>query len=83
MGRVEELMAEVVDILAADPERKVDPCAWEQLLGYKRGGSCSVCTDFTELACSDCRMNFKTTVYVCSDPGCRDEHELKCYGCKP
>ena len=44
---------------------------------------CHVCGTQTLLACSDCRINFQATVYVCSKPACRDEHERKCYGSKP
>lgn len=41
---------------------------------------CSVCGDATDLCCSDCRINFQTTIYVCRKPACRDEHGIKCYG---
>jgi hypothetical protein len=44
---------------------------------------CHVCGEQTLLACSDCQINFGATVYVCSKPSCRDEHERKCYGSKP
>lgn len=44
---------------------------------------CHVCGEQTLFACSDCRINFAATVYVCTKPACRDEHERKCYGCKP
>jgi|SRR5215831_1358719 len=39
---------------------------------------CSVCGDATDLACSDCRIDFQTTIHVCKKPSCRDEHEWKC-----
>lgn len=41
---------------------------------------CHVCGEQTLWACSDCRINFATTIYVCQKPACRDEHELKCIG---
>ena len=37
---------------------------------------CSVCGQPTNLACSDCRIDFQTTIYVC--PSCIDRHEEKC-----
>lgn len=39
---------------------------------------CTICGDQTLLACSDCRIDFQTTVYVCRKPCCRDAHEEKC-----
>jgi hypothetical protein len=39
---------------------------------------CSVCGTPTGLACSDCRIDLQTTVYVCQSADCRDEHEKKC-----
>jgi hypothetical protein len=39
---------------------------------------CHVCGETTLLACSDCRIDFGVTVYVCKRPACRDEHEAKC-----
>src|SRR5690349_5759542 len=39
---------------------------------------CSVCGDATDLACSDCRIDFQTSVYVCRKPECRDQHETRC-----
>lgn len=39
---------------------------------------CSICNDATLYACSDCRIDLATTVYVCSKSSCRDLHELKC-----
>lgn len=44
---------------------------------------CHVCGDKTDLACSNCAINFLATVHVCSKSSCRDEHERKCYGDKP
>ncbi len=41
---------------------------------------CHVCLESTGMGCSDCRMNFGATVYVCGGRECRDSHELKCYG---
>jgi hypothetical protein len=39
---------------------------------------CHVCGEQTLWACSDCRINLGTTVYVCQKAKCRDEHEKKC-----
>jgi hypothetical protein len=50
--------------------------ALEQQLESER--TCSVCSTATEYACSDCRIDFRTTIYVCARPQCRDEHESKC-----
>ena len=41
---------------------------------------CHVCGDQTFLACSDCRINFTATVWVCKKSSCRDEHEKLCAG---
>lgn len=41
---------------------------------------CHICGQQTLLACSDCRINFGVTVYVCSNSKCRDTHESKCLG---
>jgi len=37
---------------------------------------CSVCKHPTSLACSDCRIDLQTTVYVC--PTCRRHHDEVC-----
>jgi hypothetical protein len=37
---------------------------------------CHVCGSQTLYACSDCRIDFGVTIYVC--PKCRDQHEQKC-----
>lgn len=39
---------------------------------------CHVCGDSTELCCSDCKIDFGASVYVCHKPECRDKHEEKC-----
>ena len=39
---------------------------------------CSICSAKTNLACSNCRMDLNTTVYVCHAPKCRDAHEENC-----
>lgn len=44
---------------------------------------CHVCGSPTSLCCSDCRINFDASVYVCSKAACRDAHDLKCYGDSP
>ena len=41
---------------------------------------CSECGRKTEFACSDCKMDFGETIYLCKDSLCRDKHEIK-YGC--
>ena len=41
---------------------------------------CSVCKSVTDEACSDCRIDLSTTVYVCHARQCRNEHEKKCPG---
>ena len=43
-----------------------------------RTGKCTICGKPTELACSDCQIDLRTTVYVCSTYECRKEHEQKC-----
>lgn len=48
-----------------------------------RQKQCHVCGGQTLFACSNCRLNFKAVVYVCSKSSCRDEHERKCWGDKP
>lgn len=44
---------------------------------------CHVCGVQTLYACSDCRINFNATVYVCTKSTCRDAHERKCYSFGP
>ncbi len=44
---------------------------------------CHVCGDQTLLCCSDCAINFSAAVRVCKKTDCRNEHERKCWGCKP
>lgn len=39
---------------------------------------CSICREATLFACSDCRIDFGVSVYVCSAQTCRDAHEQKC-----
>lgn len=41
---------------------------------------CTVCKGDNDerLACSDCRIDLQTTVYVCESTTCRDEHEQVC-----
>lgn len=38
-------------------------------------GSCSVCGEQTDLACSDCKIDNGEIVYVCQKTACRDKHE--------
>jgi hypothetical protein len=40
--------------------------------------TCSVCGQQTLLACSDCRIDFQTTIYVCKQAECRERHKAKC-----
>lgn len=39
---------------------------------------CHVCGDQTQFACSDCRIDLGSSVYICSKKECRDAHESKC-----
>lgn len=39
---------------------------------------CSVCRAQTLFACSDCRITFGVSVYVCSNIQCRDVHDSLC-----
>lgn len=39
---------------------------------------CTICGTATLYACSDCRIDFQTTIYVCPSTACRDRHEEKC-----
>jgi len=39
---------------------------------------CTVCGDETTLACSDCQIDLRTTVYVCAKTVCQRRHEEKC-----
>lgn len=39
---------------------------------------CHVCGAATLFACSDCRIDFQVSVYVCATATCRDAHEQKC-----
>lgn len=39
---------------------------------------CSICSDATDMACADCRIDLNTTVYVCFKSECRDRHEQNC-----
>ena len=39
---------------------------------------CTICGAQTDMACSDCRIDFQSTIYVCSKNECRNEHEGKC-----
>lgn len=41
---------------------------------------CYVCGTATLFACSDCRIEFKVSVYVCGKSECRSRHESKCHG---
>lgn len=36
---------------------------------------CHICKSQTLYACSDCRIDFGVTIYVCTSKACRDEHE--------
>lgn len=39
---------------------------------------CHVCGANTLWACSDCRIDFGVTIYVCNTKGCHNAHEEKC-----
>jgi len=42
---------------------------------------CYICGEQTLYACSDCRIDFNVSIYVCKSSSCRDTHELKCSHC--
>lgn len=48
-----------------------------------RKKKCHVCGEQTLFACSDCRINFQATVYVCAKDSCQDAHEQKCFSHRP
>ena len=39
---------------------------------------CHVCGNDTQMACSDCRIDFGVSIHVCMKPECITAHELKC-----
>lgn len=39
---------------------------------------CSICDVETTTACSDCAIDLRATVYVCSKATCRKAHDAKC-----
>lgn len=39
---------------------------------------CHICGRPTRLACSDCRIDFAKSIYVCESEECRDKHDMKC-----
>jgi hypothetical protein len=39
---------------------------------------CHVCGTPSLFACSDCRIDFGVSIYVCPTKACRDAHEAKC-----
>ena len=41
---------------------------------------CTICYAPTDLACSDCQIDLKKTVHVCTSRTCRDAHEAVCTG---
>lgn len=43
-----------------------------------RKKTCHVCGQQTLYACSDCRIDFGVTIYVCANRKCQAAHELKC-----
>jgi hypothetical protein len=42
---------------------------------------CHICYEQTTFACSDCAIDLRAVVYVCSKLECRAAHEKKCPGC--
>lgn len=50
----------------------------EELDRLKAKRVCTICGSSTDMACSDCRIDLATKVFVCANSGCRDEHEKKC-----
>ena len=41
---------------------------------------CTICGTTTDIACSDCRIDLRTTVFVCTLRACQLAHETKCPG---
>ena len=41
---------------------------------------CSVCETQTLLCCSDCRVDLKSSIYVCGSLTCGKSHDKKCPG---
>ena len=41
-------------------------------------GPCISCGEITDLACTDCRIDFQKTTFVCRKTACRDTHERVC-----
>ncbi len=52
-----------------------------QLAAATEQHKCSVCGKPTDMACSDCRIDLQTTVFVCAETPCLDEHEKTCPSC--
>lgn len=46
--------------------------------GEQVGGPCTVCGIGTRWACSDCKIDTSTSVYVCSRRACREKHDENC-----
>lgn len=40
--------------------------------------TCHICGQQTLMACSDCRIDFGISIYVCNKPECQKKHESKC-----
>lgn len=41
-------------------------------------GKCHICRVDTLFICSDCQIDFNTSIYICNNNKCRGEHEIKC-----
>jgi predicted RNA-binding Zn-ribbon protein involved in translation (DUF1610 family) len=50
----------------------------EQMKDVPKDGKCVICGELTMWACSDCRIDTQTDVWVCNNTGCRDKHEEMC-----
>ena len=65
--------------LAAHPEA---PERYIKCKCAEKKHHCHICESETDMACSDCRINFGESIYVCAKPFCRNEHEHG-YCCGP
>lgn len=60
----------------ADPDDDVHILARQFLRGLET--FCSICSEPTKVCCSDCRIDLRTCVYVCTKITCQNMHALKC-----
>lgn len=73
---------EVVEIIAAALRTALEQAHQRvEELAKSDTTKCSVCDSPTEIACADCRIDLRTTVYVCPARSCRNQHEKRCPAC--